>query len=120
MSLRDDIIAVRNNPLLTREEKRDAIYDLKGNAIVAEFTPLVGQTYTQGIYTLTLTRAPVYEIIPKRRLLFWVRATKNNIPIQVSHPIVMTNSPIMIPDGVGGFVADLRAAVRRAIIRAIG
>lgn len=114
MTLRTDIQAIRDDPALTDAEKRQACYDLKGQAIVDLFAPRVGQTLTRGVYTLTLLKLPRY--LPNRTLEFYVKVTKNGLEVPLDLPILIVNPPILVPDGAGGFVQDVLQAVRDVIM----
>lgn len=115
MTLRSDIIAVRNNDLLSDDEKRAAIYALKAAAIESIFAPRVGQTITRGNFTLTLLK-PV-KVLANRTLEFWVRVTRNGLEVPLSLPILITNPPIMVPDATPGtFREDVLQAIRDVIM----
>jgi hypothetical protein len=114
VSLVDDIQAVRAREDLTRDEKRAMIYDLKGEAIVAQFLPHVGNTLTRGIYTMRLDRLPVFH--PNRTLEFWITVTKDGVEQPLDLPIYLVNPPILVPDGLGGYTLNVLQACRDALI----
>lgn len=114
MSVVDDIQAVRARTDLTLDEKRAAIYDLKGQAIVDAFAGRVGQSMVRGQFTLTLTEAPTWA---DRRLTFTgLRLTRNGIGVPLNLPLSIVNPPLMVPDGAGGYVLNVLQAIRDAIM----
>jgi hypothetical protein len=113
------LAALRTRKNLTDDEKCQAIYDLKGKAIVQAFAPQLGQrrgikrTFTRGDLTLTIARPPTYDGM---QVTFReVELKRDGIPI----PLKL---PIHIRPGSGGALSDPRNHVRdvRDVIMGLG
>jgi hypothetical protein len=114
VSIVDEIAAIRSNDLLSADQKRVAVYDLKGAAVVAALASRVGQTFTRGNFALTLTAAPTYS---NNRLTFPAfTLTRNGVPLLLDLPLHIVNPPLMVPDGVGGFTLNPLQAIRDVIM----
>lgn len=118
MGLREDVQTLRARQDLTPAQKRSAAYDLKGQAIVNHLTPKVGQVFTRGPYTVTLTKNPEYD---GGRLIFpGISLTKNGNRVPLSLPLTIVNPPILVPDGAGGLKEDLLQVVRDMLMDLAG
>lgn len=113
MGLVEDIQAIRQRTDLTLPQKRAAIYDLKGHAIIEALASRVGEPITRGAFVLTLTEPPRYN---GRLLRLMFTLTRNGVPVPLDLPLYIINPPILVPDGLGGFRLSLLQAIRDAII----
>lgn len=84
------------------------------------FSSLSGEVFVRGRFELTILRGPrmirlgdVYAI----RLLVSVK--RDDIPLPIDGDLIFVNPPIKVPDGSGGFVVNLRQALRDMVIEAI-
>lgn len=75
-------------------------------------------TITRQGWTLTFPR-PI-TVNGRGFLTIWVHVADpqgNRVPI--SNPIIITNPPLLVPDGVGGFREDLLAALMDVIVQTV-
>jgi hypothetical protein len=111
MALLDDLAAIENDGGLTPEQKRAARYALKSGAYVDALAPLIGQTFTKGVYTLRINKVWPHD----GWLIIDLSAWLGGVPQAVNNPIMVREPPIG-----DGTTATLRALAQDILASVFG